>query len=94
MTPLVIFSADNGPEHYAYERVRKFQHRSMGQHGERHDRPERAVGQLRGDVDLVLGDGQHRHRRPVPLSRARSRWKNRPAVASFSVRMLSVWLEP
>ena len=27
---LVIFSADNGPEHYAYERVRKFEHRSMG----------------------------------------------------------------
>ncbi len=27
---LVIFTADNGPEHYAYERVRKFQHRSMG----------------------------------------------------------------
>lgn len=25
---LVIFSADNGPEHYAYERVRKFGHRS------------------------------------------------------------------
>jgi arylsulfatase A len=27
---LVIFSADNGPEHYAYDRIRKFQHRSMG----------------------------------------------------------------
>lgn len=27
---LVIFTADNGPEHYAYERVRKFEHRSMG----------------------------------------------------------------
>lgn len=27
---LVIFSADNGPEHYAYERVRKFNHRSPG----------------------------------------------------------------
>jgi arylsulfatase A len=27
---LVIFSADNGPEHYAYERVRKFNHRSAG----------------------------------------------------------------
>ncbi|MBC7966140.1 MAG: arylsulfatase [Fuerstia sp.] len=27
---LVIFSADNGPEHYAYDRVRNFQHRSMG----------------------------------------------------------------
>jgi arylsulfatase A len=27
---LVIFSADNGPEHYAYERLNKFQHRSMG----------------------------------------------------------------
>jgi arylsulfatase A len=27
---LVIFTADNGPEHYAYERVRKFDHRSMG----------------------------------------------------------------
>jgi len=27
---LIIFSADNGPEHYAYERVRKFEHRSMG----------------------------------------------------------------
>lgn len=27
---LVIFTADNGPEQYAYERVRKFQHRSMG----------------------------------------------------------------
>jgi len=27
---LVIFSADNGAEHYAYERVRKFQHRSSG----------------------------------------------------------------
>ena len=27
---IVIFSADNGPEHYAYERVRKFNHRSMG----------------------------------------------------------------
>lgn len=28
---LVIFTADNGPEHYAYERVRKFDHRSMGE---------------------------------------------------------------
>lgn len=27
---IVIFTADNGPEHYAYERVRKFEHRSMG----------------------------------------------------------------
>lgn len=27
---LVIFSADNGPEHYAYDRVRNFGHRSMG----------------------------------------------------------------
>lgn len=27
---LVIFTADNGPETYAYERVRKFEHRSMG----------------------------------------------------------------
>jgi arylsulfatase A len=27
---LVIFSADNGPERYAYERVRNFQHRSAG----------------------------------------------------------------
>jgi arylsulfatase A len=27
---LVIFSADNGPEHYAYERVRKYEHHSMG----------------------------------------------------------------
>jgi len=27
---LVIFTSDNGPEHYAYERVRKFHHRSMG----------------------------------------------------------------
>jgi arylsulfatase A len=27
---IVIFSADNGPESYAYERVRKFDHRSMG----------------------------------------------------------------
>jgi arylsulfatase A len=27
---LVIFSADNGPEHYAYDRIQKFQHRSMG----------------------------------------------------------------
>jgi arylsulfatase A len=27
---LVIFSSDNGPETYAYERVRKFEHRSMG----------------------------------------------------------------
>lgn len=27
---LVVFSADNGPEHYAYERVRNFGHRSMG----------------------------------------------------------------
>ncbi|MCB1227998.1 MAG: arylsulfatase [Verrucomicrobiales bacterium] len=27
---VVIFTADNGPEHYAYERVRQHQHRSMG----------------------------------------------------------------
>ncbi|MHB8972666.1 MAG: sulfatase family protein [Pirellulaceae bacterium] len=27
---LVIFTADNGPEYYAYERVRKYQHRSAG----------------------------------------------------------------
>ena len=27
---IVIFTADNGPEHYAYERIRNFQHRSMG----------------------------------------------------------------
>jgi arylsulfatase A len=27
---IVIFTADNGPEHYAYERVQKFEHRSMG----------------------------------------------------------------
>jgi arylsulfatase A len=27
---LVIFSADNGAEHYAYERIRNFQHRSSG----------------------------------------------------------------
>ncbi|RFC46510.1 MAG: arylsulfatase A [Verrucomicrobia bacterium] len=27
---LVVFSADNGPEHYAYDRVRNFGHRSMG----------------------------------------------------------------
>ncbi len=27
---LVIFSADNGPEHYAYDRVKNFDHRSMG----------------------------------------------------------------
>jgi len=27
---LIIFSADNGPEQYAYERIRNFQHRSMG----------------------------------------------------------------
>lgn len=27
---LVIFSADNGPEHYAYARLRNFGHRSMG----------------------------------------------------------------
>jgi len=27
---IVIFSADNGPEHYAYDRVKNFQHRSMG----------------------------------------------------------------
>jgi len=27
---LVIFTADNGPEHYAYNRVKTFQHRSMG----------------------------------------------------------------
>ena len=27
---LVLFTADNGPEHYAYERIRKFGHRSSG----------------------------------------------------------------
>ncbi len=27
---IVIFTADNGPEHYAYERIHNFQHRSMG----------------------------------------------------------------
>lgn len=27
---LVIFSADNGPERYAYDRIQNFQHRSMG----------------------------------------------------------------
>lgn len=27
---LVIFSADNGPERYAYDRVKNFEHRSMG----------------------------------------------------------------
>ena len=27
---IVIFTADNGPERYAYERVRNFEHRSMG----------------------------------------------------------------
>ncbi len=27
---IVIFASDNGPEHYAYERMRKFQHRSPG----------------------------------------------------------------
>lgn len=27
---LVIFTADNGPEHYAYPRVQNFEHRSMG----------------------------------------------------------------
>ncbi len=27
---IVVFSADNGPEHYAYERIRNFQHRSAG----------------------------------------------------------------
>jgi len=27
---LVIFSADNGPEHYAYDRIRNYRHRSMG----------------------------------------------------------------
>ncbi len=27
---LVIFSSDNGPEHYAYDRVKNFEHRSMG----------------------------------------------------------------
>jgi arylsulfatase A len=27
---LVIFTADNGPEHYAYERIKNFEHRSMG----------------------------------------------------------------
>ena len=28
---LVIFSADNGPEHYAYDRLKNFDHRSMGE---------------------------------------------------------------
>ncbi len=27
---LVIFTSDNGPERYAYDRIRKFEHRSMG----------------------------------------------------------------
>lgn len=27
---LIIYSSDNGPEQYAYDRVRKFKHRSMG----------------------------------------------------------------
>ena len=27
---LVIFSADNGPEHFAYDRLKNFEHRSMG----------------------------------------------------------------
>lgn len=27
---LVVFSADNGPEQYAYERIRKYEHRSAG----------------------------------------------------------------
>lgn len=27
---LIIFTADNGPEHYAYDRVKNFGHRSMG----------------------------------------------------------------
>ncbi len=27
---LIIFTSDNGPEQYAYERVRKYKHRSMG----------------------------------------------------------------
>lgn len=27
---LVIFSSDNGPEHYAYDRIRNYGHRSMG----------------------------------------------------------------
>ncbi len=27
---LVLFSADNGPEHYAYDRIKNFEHRSMG----------------------------------------------------------------
>jgi len=27
---LVIFTADNGPEHYAYDRIKNFEHRSMG----------------------------------------------------------------
>ncbi len=27
---LVVFSADNGPEYYAYDRIQNFQHRSMG----------------------------------------------------------------
>ncbi len=27
---IVVFTSDNGPEHYAYERVRRFGHRSMG----------------------------------------------------------------
>lgn len=28
---MVIFSADNGPEHYAYERLKNFEHRSAGE---------------------------------------------------------------
>jgi len=27
---IIIFTSDNGPEHYAYNRIRTFQHRSMG----------------------------------------------------------------
>lgn len=27
---IVVFTADNGPEHYAYERARRFEHKSMG----------------------------------------------------------------
>jgi arylsulfatase A len=42
---IVIFSADNGPEHYAYPRIQNFQHRS--------------VGPLRG-VKRDLWEGGHR----------------------------------
>ena len=42
---LVLFSSDNGPEGYAYERVRNFEHRSMGP--------------LRG-LKRDIGEGGHR----------------------------------